>query len=245
MLITTVFTVNAQKTVSGVKVDAKLNLEGQSLVLNGAGTRVKMFMDMYVGALYLEKKSTNASEIMNSKEGAAIKDFMSPDRVVVGVESEKARELMERLYRPFTLVASLVKRLKNHVSLCGRDRLAVVNDVNAHLLAVPIAMDSNVTGFSTIVHRIGVEIIQDAHQKSRLRFAETLAEQQFGMHHFSSCWQTMSGNHIFHQFSQIYRLARDRSIGLFTVVVQQLLNQRLQIAAAAVENGDHLFLFRI
>ena len=73
MLIVTVFTVNAQKTVSGVKVDAKLNLEGQSLVLNGAGTRVKMFMDMYVGALYLEKKSTNASEIMNSKEGAAIK----------------------------------------------------------------------------------------------------------------------------------------------------------------------------
>ena len=37
------------------------------------------------------------------KEGAAIKDFMSPDRVVVGVESEKARELMPRLYRPFVL----------------------------------------------------------------------------------------------------------------------------------------------
>lgn len=37
------------------------------------------------------------------KEGAAIKDFMSPDRVVVGVESEKAKELMTRLYRPFVL----------------------------------------------------------------------------------------------------------------------------------------------
>lgn len=37
------------------------------------------------------------------KEGAAIKDFMAPDRVVVGVESERARKLMERLYRPFTL----------------------------------------------------------------------------------------------------------------------------------------------
>ncbi len=37
------------------------------------------------------------------KEGAAIKDFMSPDRVVVGVESDKARELMTRLYRPFVL----------------------------------------------------------------------------------------------------------------------------------------------
>ncbi len=37
------------------------------------------------------------------KEGAAIKDFMSPDRVVVGVESDRARELMTRLYRPFLL----------------------------------------------------------------------------------------------------------------------------------------------
>ena len=37
------------------------------------------------------------------KEGAAIKDFMSPDRVVVGTESEKAREVMTRLYRPLML----------------------------------------------------------------------------------------------------------------------------------------------
>lgn len=37
------------------------------------------------------------------KEGAAIKDFMSPDRVVVGVESQRAEELMTRLYRPFLL----------------------------------------------------------------------------------------------------------------------------------------------
>lgn len=37
------------------------------------------------------------------KEGAAIKDFMSPDRVVVGVETEKAKELMSRLYRPVML----------------------------------------------------------------------------------------------------------------------------------------------
>ena len=37
------------------------------------------------------------------KEGAAIKDFMSPDRVVVGVESERAKTLMTRLYSPFML----------------------------------------------------------------------------------------------------------------------------------------------
>ena len=37
------------------------------------------------------------------KEGAAIKDFMSPDRVVVGGESERAKKVMERLYRPFQM----------------------------------------------------------------------------------------------------------------------------------------------
>lgn len=34
------------------------------------------------------------------KEGTAIKDFMSPDRIVIGVESERAKGVMTRLYRP-------------------------------------------------------------------------------------------------------------------------------------------------
>ena len=37
------------------------------------------------------------------KEGNAIKDFMSPDRVVVGVESEKAKKALSRLYKPFMM----------------------------------------------------------------------------------------------------------------------------------------------
>ena len=39
------------------------------------------------------------------KEGNAVKDFMSPDRVVVGIESERARKLMARLYKPFMIVS--------------------------------------------------------------------------------------------------------------------------------------------
>lgn len=38
------------------------------------------------------------------KEGSAIKDFMSPDRVVVGVDSEYAKKVMARLYKPFMIV---------------------------------------------------------------------------------------------------------------------------------------------
>ncbi|NVK27104.1 MAG: UDP-glucose/GDP-mannose dehydrogenase family protein [Flavobacteriia bacterium] len=37
------------------------------------------------------------------KEGAAVDDFMKPDRIVVGVESDRSKQTMERLYRPFTL----------------------------------------------------------------------------------------------------------------------------------------------
>ncbi|CUQ53189.1 UDP-glucose dehydrogenase family protein [Parabacteroides distasonis] len=37
------------------------------------------------------------------KEGAAIKDLMAPDRVVVGTESECARKIMSKLYKPFML----------------------------------------------------------------------------------------------------------------------------------------------
>ena len=34
------------------------------------------------------------------REGAAIKDFQNPDRVVLGVESEKAKKMLSELYRP-------------------------------------------------------------------------------------------------------------------------------------------------
>ena len=90
VLIATAMTMNAQKTVAGVKVDDKLAIEGQNLVLNGVGTRVKMFMDMYVGALYVEKKSTNANEIMASKDGAAIRltivsGLISSDKMIDAV----------------------------------------------------------------------------------------------------------------------------------------------------------------
>jgi UDPglucose 6-dehydrogenase len=38
------------------------------------------------------------------REGAAIKDFMYPDRVVVGVENEKSQKLIQELYRPLNLI---------------------------------------------------------------------------------------------------------------------------------------------
>ena len=49
-----------------------------------------------------------ASNPVFLKEGNAIDDFMSPDRVVVGVESERAKKLMTKLYKPFMMLNSRV-----------------------------------------------------------------------------------------------------------------------------------------
>jgi UDPglucose 6-dehydrogenase len=54
-----------------------------------------------------KRRATTAFDMASNpeflKEGTAVKDFMSPDRVVAGVDSERAKELMDRIYKPFTL----------------------------------------------------------------------------------------------------------------------------------------------
>lgn len=47
------------------------------------------------------------------KEGAAVDDFLRPDRVVVGTDSDRAFEVMQALYRPFTLAGQPLLRMTN------------------------------------------------------------------------------------------------------------------------------------
>ncbi|MBO8451382.1 MAG: UDP-glucose/GDP-mannose dehydrogenase family protein [Bacteroidetes bacterium] len=87
----------------GRNMDRYVLLVTKSTVPVGTSLKVKAVIEEELAGRGLDIPFDVASNPEFLKEGAAIKDFMSPDRVVVGVESERARELMTRLYRPFLL----------------------------------------------------------------------------------------------------------------------------------------------
>jgi hypothetical protein len=51
-----------------------IEFEGSNLILNGTGTRVVFFMKVYEGSLYLETKSSDADEIINSNSNQWLSD---------------------------------------------------------------------------------------------------------------------------------------------------------------------------
>ena len=75
----------------------------KSTVPVGTALKVKVAIQEELDKRGVEVEFDVASNPEFLKEGAAVEDFMRPDRVVVGVESERAREVMTRLYRPFML----------------------------------------------------------------------------------------------------------------------------------------------
>lgn len=62
----------AQIEVEGVMVPEETTVEGQKMVLNGAGVRSKYFMDLYVGSLFVSSKASNAQTIIDANEGMLI-----------------------------------------------------------------------------------------------------------------------------------------------------------------------------
>lgn len=75
----------------------------KSTVPVGTSQRVREAIEEKLQARGAKVTFDMASNPEFLKEGAAIKDFMTPDRVVVGTDSSKARQLMEQLYLPFML----------------------------------------------------------------------------------------------------------------------------------------------
>ncbi|MGB7785398.1 MAG: chalcone isomerase family protein [Salinimicrobium sp.] len=75
LLLAIVASVNlqAQKKVGDATLPTTETYEGQSLVLNGAGIREKLWIDLYAAGLYLNQKTKDADKVINSEDPMAIK----------------------------------------------------------------------------------------------------------------------------------------------------------------------------
>ncbi len=72
-------TINAQEVISGVFVDNKLSFDNKEFVLNGAGIREKMWIELYVGSLYVPYKIKSEKELYQLEDYFAMKlDIVSP-----------------------------------------------------------------------------------------------------------------------------------------------------------------------
>ena len=87
----------------GRKINQYTLLVTKSTVPVGTASKVKAAVAEELTKRGVDVPFDVASNPEFLKEGDAIDDFMKPDRVVVGVESDRAKELMERLYKPFMM----------------------------------------------------------------------------------------------------------------------------------------------
>lgn len=88
----------------GKHIDKYTLVVTKSTVPVGTAKKVKAVIQEELDKRGVDVEFDVASNPEFLKEGNAIDDFMSPDRVVVGVESERAKKLMTKLYKPFMYV---------------------------------------------------------------------------------------------------------------------------------------------
>jgi UDPglucose 6-dehydrogenase len=103
----------------------------------------------------LDKKDSNLTfDVVSNpeflKEGAAIKDFMHPDRVVVGSNNDKSTDLMKRLYAPFTVSSN------RFISMDIRSAEMTKYAANA-MLATKISFINEI---SNICEKVGADVNQ-------------------------------------------------------------------------------------
>jgi UDPglucose 6-dehydrogenase len=87
----------------GKNMNNYLLIVNKSTVPVGTAEKVRAAISEELGLRQESIEFDVASNPEFLKEGSAIKDFMGPDRIIVGTNSEKAHELLDRIYRPFML----------------------------------------------------------------------------------------------------------------------------------------------
>jgi UDPglucose 6-dehydrogenase len=87
----------------GKSMEDYLVVVTKSTVPVGTANKVKSAVQNALNARGLNLEFDVASNPEFLKEGAAVDDFLKPDRIIIGLESDRATEIMKRLYKPFLL----------------------------------------------------------------------------------------------------------------------------------------------
>ncbi|WP_395376319.1 UDP-glucose dehydrogenase family protein [Marinicella sp. W31] len=130
----------------------------KSTVPVGTGNQVKQTIQQALNARQADIDFDIASNPEFLKEGAAIQDFMYPDRIVIGCETEKAAETLKELYAPFNrsrdkmhvmdMVSSELTKYASNCILATKislmNEIANVSDqVGANITQVRLAMGAD------------------------------------------------------------------------------------------------------
>lgn len=94
-----VYIENVSREIARCMTDYKLIVE-KSTVPAQTGEKIERTIRKYLPEKYKKLKFDVASNPEFLREGSAIEDFMNPDRVVIGVSSKKAEELLREIYKP-------------------------------------------------------------------------------------------------------------------------------------------------
>lgn len=119
-----------QATVSGVTMPAVLEIEGHALVLNGAGLRERLWIDLYVGGLYLPERTGSAEEIIDADREMAIRLHVVSGMVTSRRMAQATREGFDKALDDDT--GPLEAKITAFIEIFEREPIAE-NDVFNHV----------------------------------------------------------------------------------------------------------------
>jgi len=132
----------------GKNLDKYAVIVDKSTVPVGTGDKVEKTIKKE-----LEKRDVNINfDVVSNpeflKEGDAIDDFMKPDRVIIGTESDKAAKVMEHLYSPFS-------RSKDKIMIMGLRDAELTKYAANSILATKISFMNEI---ATICEKLGADV---------------------------------------------------------------------------------------
>jgi UDPglucose 6-dehydrogenase len=137
------------RSIGGSLVDYKVVVT-KSTVPVGTADKVKAAVDAALAKRGVSPEFDVVSNPEFLKEGAAVDDFMKPDRIVVGAETSRAREVMRELYKDFS-------RNHDRIFMMGVRDAEMTKYASNAMLATKISFMNEV---ANLCDRVGVDVEQ-------------------------------------------------------------------------------------